>query len=109
MRRAMGITMISLLALAGSAVAADVRGSANVQLENADVNISIGTGGSGGPRGRHEGPSPSGNHAIPPSHMPPAGQCRIWHHGREPGQQPPPGDCKKLRKRVPQGASLVRG
>src|SRR5690606_2891782 len=47
--------------------------------------------------------------AIPPGHMPPPGECRIWHPDRPPGHQPPPGDCAALRHRVPPGAFLVRG
>lgn len=45
---------------------------------------------------------------IPPGHMPPPGQCRIWFPGQPPGQQPPPGDCRELRHRVPDGAVLIR-
>jgi len=53
---------------------------------------------------------PEARHAkVPPGHMPPAGQCRIWYADRPPGQQPPPGDCRELGRRVPPGATLVRG
>ena len=30
---------------------------------------------------------------IPPGHLPPPGECRVWYPGRPPGQQPPPGPC----------------
>src|SRR5512145_959134 len=33
---------------------------------------------------------------VPPGHMPPRGQCRVWYSDRPPGHQPPPGDCRKL-------------
>lgn len=46
---------------------------------------------------------------IPPGHMPPPGQCRIWFPGVPPGQQPPPGDCRELRYQVPPDAYLVYG
>ena len=46
---------------------------------------------------------------IPPGHMPPPGQCRIWYLNKPPGQQPPPGNCEALRYRVPLDAVLVRG
>ena len=49
------------------------------------------------------------NVEIPPGHMPPPGECRIWFPGRPPGQQPPPGPCSELRHQVPAGAILVRG
>ena len=46
---------------------------------------------------------------IPPGHMPPRGECRIWFPDRPPGQQPPPGPCHILRHQVPHGARLVYG
>lgn len=46
---------------------------------------------------------------IPPGHMPPPGQCRIWMPGIPPGQQPPPGNCWDLERQVPPGAWLIRG
>ena len=46
---------------------------------------------------------------IPPGHLPPPGQCRIWYPDRPPGHQPPPGSCRKLRHQVPPGAVLVQG
>lgn len=52
---------------------------------------------------------PSKNVNIPPGHMPPPGECRIWFPDRPPGQQPPPGPCSQLRHDVPPGAILVRG
>ena len=58
-----------------------------------------------GPRERaypHEVP-------IPPGHMPPPGECRVWFPNREAGAQPPPGACDDLRYRVPPGAILIRG
>lgn len=44
---------------------------------------------------------------VPPGHMPPPGECRIWYPGKPPGQQPPPGNCSRLRAQVPPGAILV--
>jgi len=48
------------------------------------------------------------NLGIPPGHLPPPGQCRIWHPGQPPGKQPPPGQCKSLKGKVPRGAWLLR-
>ena len=31
---------------------------------------------------------------IPPGHLPPPGECRVWIDGRPPGHQPPPTDCR---------------
>jgi hypothetical protein len=44
---------------------------------------------------------------IPPGHLPPPGQCRIWVPGRPPGQQRRPGPCARLEREVPLGAWLV--
>jgi hypothetical protein len=46
---------------------------------------------------------------IPPGHLPPPGQCRVWYPDRPPGHQPPPGPCHQLQYQVPPGAVLVRG
>ena len=44
---------------------------------------------------------------IPPGHLPPAGQCRVWFPGRPPGHQPAPGACSELAELAPPGAWLV--
>ncbi len=46
---------------------------------------------------------------IPPGHLPPPGECRIWYPDRPPGHQPPPGPCERLKYNVPPGAQLVYG
>lgn len=89
----------SLFCLAGVTHAGKVSGSANIELGGGDLSISVGSDKGG----------KAGGANVPPGHMPPPGQCRIWYHGRKPGNQPPPGKCKKLRKKVPSGASLIRG
>jgi hypothetical protein len=56
----------------------------------------------------YEATTPHGG-SVPPGHMPPPGECRIWYPDRPPGQQPPPGDCGVLQYQVPPGAILVQG
>ena len=46
---------------------------------------------------------------IPPGHLPPPGECRIWYPGLPPGQQPPPGNCRDLQWQGPLGAWLIHG
>ena len=46
---------------------------------------------------------------VPPGHLPPPGQCRVWYPDRPPGHQPPPGPCHVLQYQVPPGAVLVQG
>lgn len=48
------------------------------------------------------------NLGIPPGHLPPPGECRIWYPGQPPGKQPPPGKCKRLKREVPPGAWLLK-
>ena len=52
---------------------------------------------------------PAGPAGVPPGHMPPPGDCRIWFPNRPPGHQPPPGPCHALQYQVPPSAYLVRG
>ena len=52
-------------------------------------------------------PSHPAHLGIPPGHLPPPGQCRIWIPGRPPGHQPSPGQCRALQAEVPVGAWLV--
>jgi hypothetical protein len=47
------------------------------------------------------------NLGIPEGHLPPPGECRIWHPGKPAGHQPPPGRCENLRHQVPPGAWLI--
>ena len=47
---------------------------------------------------------------IPPGHLPPPGQCRVWMPGEPPGQQKkkyPVGRCSTLRSSMPANAWLV--
>jgi len=44
---------------------------------------------------------------IPPGHMPPPGECRVWFPGEPPGQQPPPGDCDRLMQTAPPSAWVL--
>lgn len=45
---------------------------------------------------------------VPPGHMPPRGQCRVWYFDRPPGHQPTPVSCYRIRQ-VPYGATVIRG
>ncbi len=52
-------------------------------------------GGTGAYRGGTviDGDRPEQATGIPPGHMPPPGECRVWQPGVPPGQQPPPYRC----------------
>lgn len=44
---------------------------------------------------------------IPPGHLPPPGQCRVWIPGEPPGHQRPAGSCEVVERQVPPGGWLV--
>jgi len=47
---------------------------------------------------------------VPPGHLPPVGQCRVWMPGEPPGQQKkkyPVGRCSDLSRSIPEGAWLI--
>lgn len=43
-----------------------------------------------GYRGRGQG--------VPPGHLPPPGECRVWYGNRPAGQQPPPTSCREAER-----------
>lgn len=63
-----------------------------------------------GDGGRDKGGPPPHAHGllkIPPGHLPPPGQCRIWVPGVPPGRQRRAADCSILAAEVPPGAWLL--
>ena len=44
---------------------------------------------------------------IPPGHLPPPGECRIWFPGRPPGHQPPPVSCAEAISEAPAGSWVL--
>jgi hypothetical protein len=47
-------------------------------------------------RGRNR----ANSQGIPPGHMPPPGQCRVWYDGVPPGRQPAPTNCNAAERRA---------
>lgn len=62
---------------------------------------------SGGPGGGPHGHGGYERLGIPPGHLPPPGECRVWLPGLPPGQQSPPGKCEDLYGQVPLGGWLL--
>jgi hypothetical protein len=46
---------------------------------------------------------------IPPGHLPPAGQCRVWMPGKPPGHQARPRSCANIEAFAPRGSWIVYG
>lgn len=44
---------------------------------------------------------------IPPGHLPPSGQCRIWLPGEPPGHQPRSRSCAAIERAAPAGSWIV--
>lgn len=44
---------------------------------------------------------------IPPGHLPPPGQCRVWVPKRPPGHQPAARSCAGIAATAPAGAWIV--
>jgi hypothetical protein len=60
--------------------------------------------------GSDENASTAARFGVPPGHLPPAGQCRVWMPGEPPGQQKkkyPVGQCSTLRGSIPAGGWLI--
>jgi hypothetical protein len=53
------------------------------------------------------GPSTAGTLGIPPGHLPPLGQCRVWLPGEPPGHQPRPRNCARIESTAPAGSWIV--
>lgn len=56
-------------------------------------------------RGRGSETRGSGAQRVPPGHLPPPGQCRVWYDRRPPGQQPAPTSCANARATVARAGS----
>jgi len=60
--------------------------------------------------GDDESKSTAATLGIPPGHLPPPGQCKVWIPGEPPGQQKKKykaGDCSYVEGQVPPGGWLV--
>lgn len=58
-------------------------------------------------RGNKGGRDNDDRRGIPAGHLPPPGECRVWHEGRPPGHQPPPTNCREA-ERIAAGSRNTR-
>jgi len=52
-------------------------------------------------------PSTAATLDIPPGHLPPPGQCRIWVPGKAPGHQAKARTCSDIERSAPAGSWIV--
>jgi hypothetical protein len=45
-----------------------------------------------------QGRGRANSQGIPPGHLPPAGQCRVWYNGVPPGRQPSATSCREAER-----------
>jgi hypothetical protein len=67
-------------------------------------------------RERYSEPNEGGRYSaeaqdVPPGHLPPPGQCRVWYDGRPPGHQPRATSCREAERvaRRERNARVVYG
>ncbi len=53
------------------------------------------------------GPSATAELGIPPGHLPPPGQCRIWKPETPPGHQARARSCSNIARSAPAGSWIV--
>jgi len=53
------------------------------------------------------GPSTAATLGIPPGHLPPPGQCRVWLPGQPPGHQAQARGCARIERTAPAGSWIV--
>lgn len=82
-------------------------GSAALLLASCSMTVSGRAGGGDEITEVSNEPGPHASLHIPPGHLPPPGECRIWIPGRPPGHQPRAGQCDRLAGHVPPGALLL--
>ena len=56
---------------------------------------------------KEEKKSTAANLGIPPGHLPPPGQCKVWMPGEPPGHQAKARSCANIEKSAPAGSWIV--
>ena len=54
-----------------------------------------------------QGKSTAATLGIPPGHLPPPGQCRVWMPGEPPGHQAKARSCANIERSAPAGSWIV--
>ena len=56
---------------------------------------------------KHQVKSSASKLGIPPGHLPPPGQCRVWIPGDPPGHQAKPRSCSNIESSAPAGSRII--
>ena len=56
---------------------------------------------------KNQGKSSASKLGIPPGHLPPPGQCRVWIPGEPPGHQAKARSCANIERSAPAGSWIV--
>jgi len=59
------------------------------------------------PAAARRGPNTASTLGIPPGHLPPMGQCRVWVPGKPPGHQARARSCDGIERAAPAGSWIV--
>jgi len=84
--------------------------NASPSSDSGDIVIGSGSDSEVLPGNGAENSSTAARFGVPPGHLPPVGQCRVWMPGEPPGQQGkkyPVGQCSNLRRSIPVGGWLI--
>jgi hypothetical protein len=54
-----------------------------------------------------QGRSPAAALGVPPGHLPPVGQCRVWVPGKPPGHQAKPRSCEGIERSAAAGTWIL--
>ena len=55
----------------------------------------------------HHGPSTAATLGIPPGHLPPVGQCKVWVPGKPPGHQAAARSCSGIERTASAGTWIL--
>ena len=56
---------------------------------------------------KNQGKSSASKLGIPPGHLPPPGQCRVWMPGEPPGHQAKARSCANIEASAPAGSRII--
>jgi hypothetical protein len=112
--RRLNMRQVTLILALGVLLVGCSGGQSEVETDPTDSVLRTSTGTASTPDEKNENASENASVAarlgIPPGHLPPPGQCKVWMPGEPPGQQKKKysaGECSVVRGQVLPGGWLV--